>query len=60
MNFTYQCMLIVMGLGLLLLFGAMLWNIYRPAQGWKRELDETRQANQDGQRLIERLAQVGR
>jgi uncharacterized membrane protein len=60
MSFEYQCILIVFGIALLLMGAAMLWNIYRPAPGWKRELHQTRRANQDGQKLNERLAQVGR
>jgi hypothetical protein len=50
----------ILGAFLIGLMGAMLWNIYRPGRGWKRDLHETRQANQDGQKLNERLAQVGR
>jgi predicted tellurium resistance membrane protein TerC len=60
MSFEYQCILIVFGAALLLLGLAMLWNIYRPEQGWKRELHETRQANRERQPLVERLEQVAR
>jgi uncharacterized membrane protein len=56
MNFTYLWIGIVFGIAVLLWFAAMFWN----AKPWQRELDETRRANRDGQRIIERLEQVAR
>jgi hypothetical protein len=63
MNETYVCMLIVFGLALLLMGGAMLWNIYRPAQGWRAEWRQVTRANRerrDAQRMDKRLEQVAR
>jgi hypothetical protein len=59
MNETYVCMLIVFGLALLLMGGAMLWNIYRPAS-WRDEWRQVTRANAERQRIDERLEQVAR
>jgi hypothetical protein len=62
MDFTNQCILIAFGLALLLLFGAMLWNIYRP-ESWRAEWRQVTRANAeraDQQRIDKRLEQVAR
>jgi hypothetical protein len=61
MSFVYQCIVIAfLALFLIGLMGAMLWNALRPANGWKRELKATRQANAERQPLVDRLEQVAR
>jgi uncharacterized membrane protein len=63
MDFTYKCILIAFGLGLVLLLAAMLWNIYRPAPGWRAEWRRVTRANRERRESLameKRLAQVGR
>jgi hypothetical protein len=53
----------ILGAFLIGLMGAMLWNIYRPAPGWRAEWRRVNQANRErreSQAMEKRLAQVGR